>query len=143
MSKTVTPEEVVALLTEGHVYVDVRSEQEFEGGHPAGAVNVPISQLGAAGFEPNPEFMQVIEAAFAKDEKLIVGCKTGSRSRRAAAMLTSAGFTSVTDMIAGFAGSRDAFGRPSPGWSQKGLPVETGTPDERSYHHMKQRKRSA
>jgi rhodanese-related sulfurtransferase len=97
--------------------------------------------MGPAGFEPNPEFMAVLERAFAKDEKLIVGCKTGARSRRAAAMLVSAGFTTVGDMIAGFGGSRDAFGRPSPGWVQKGLPVETGAPEGRSYPDLKERKR--
>jgi rhodanese-related sulfurtransferase len=141
MPKTVTPEEAQNLLGEGYVYVDVRSEPEFEGGHPAGSMNVPISHMGAAGFEPNPEFMAVLEKTFEKDAKLIIGCKTGARSRRAAAMLTSAGFTNVADMIAGFAGSRDAFGRPSPGWSQKGLPVETGSPDGRAYADVKHRSR--
>jgi rhodanese-related sulfurtransferase len=141
MSKTVTPEEAQNLLQEGYVYVDVRSEPEFENGHPAGAVNVPVAHMGAAGFEPNPDFMAVIEKAFTKDDKLIVGCKTGSRSRRAAAMLVSAGFSTVVDMIAGFAGSRDAFGRPTPGWSQKGLPVETGSPEGRSYADVKDRSR--
>jgi rhodanese-related sulfurtransferase len=141
MAKTVSPEEAQDLLREGYVYVDVRTEAEFENGHPAGAVNVPVSHMGAAGFEPNPEFMAVIERAFTKDEKLVIGCKTGSRSRRAAAMLVSAGFKTVTDMIAGFAGSRDAFGRPTPGWSQKGLPIETGSPEGRSYADVKERRR--
>jgi len=141
MPKTVTPEEAQNLLAEGYVYVDVRSEPEFEGGHPAGAVNVPISHMGVAGFEPNPDFIAVIEKAFAKDQKLIIGCKTGARSRRAAAMLISAGFKTVTDMIAGFGGSRDAFGRPTPGWSQKGLPTETGSPEGRSYADVKDRSR--
>jgi rhodanese-related sulfurtransferase len=141
MPRTVTPEEARALLAEGYVYVDVRSEPEFEGGHPEGAVNVPISHMGPGGFEPNTDFMAVIEQAFARDEKLIIGCKTGARSRRAAAMLISAGFTTVADMVAGFAGSRDAFGRPSPGWSQKGLPVATGAPEGKSYADVKERKR--
>jgi rhodanese-related sulfurtransferase len=139
MPKTVTPEEAQALLAQGYVYVDVRSEQEFESGHPAGAVNVPISFMGPGGLETNAAFISVMEKAFAKDDKLVVGCKTGGRSRKAVAMLTSAGFSTVTDMIAGFAGSRDAFGRPAPGWSQKGLPVETGAPAGRSYEDVKKR----
>jgi rhodanese-related sulfurtransferase len=141
MSKTVTPEEAQTLQGEGYVYVDVRSEQEFEGGHPKGAVNVPISHMGPAGFEPNAEFMAVMEKALAKDDKLVIGCKSGARSRRAAAMLSSAGFTAVADMIAGFGGSRDAFGRPAPGWQQKGLPVESGAPEGQSYASIKARKR--
>jgi rhodanese-related sulfurtransferase len=141
MPKTVTPEEAQALLGQGYVYVDVRTEQEFAAGHPAGAVNVPISNMGAAGMEPNPDFLPVMEGAFDKGRKLVIGCKSGGRSRRATAMLASAGFTELADMIAGFDGARDAFGRPSPGWGQKGLPVETGTPPGTSYTELKQRKR--
>ena len=34
---------------------DLRSEPEFEKGHPAGALNVPISHRGPAGLVPNPD----------------------------------------------------------------------------------------
>ncbi len=139
MAKAVTPEEAQALIAEGQTYVDVRSEPEFEAGHPAGAVNVPLSNMGPGGLEPNADFMAVMERAFPKDAKLVIGCKTGGRSRRAAAMLEAAGFISIVDMVAGFAGSRDAFGRPSPGWTQKGLPVETGAPPGKSYADVKKR----
>jgi rhodanese-related sulfurtransferase len=139
MTKAVSPEEAQTLMAEGQTYVDVRSEPEFEAGHPAGAVNVPLSNMGAGGLEPNPDFMAVMERAFPKDAKLVIGCKTGGRSRRAATLLTSAGYTNVADMVAGFSGSRDAFGRPTPGWSDKGLPVETGAPSGRSYPDMKKR----
>jgi rhodanese-related sulfurtransferase len=139
MSKAVNPEEAESLMVAGHTYVDVRSEPEFEAGHPAGAVNVPLSNMGPSGLEPNPDFMPVMERAFAKDAKLVIGCKTGARSRRAVALLTSAGYTDLADMVAGFGGSRDAFGRLNPGWSQKNLPVETGTPAGRGYADMKKR----
>jgi rhodanese-related sulfurtransferase len=139
MAKTVTPEEAQALIASGQTYVDVRSEPEFEAGHPAGAVNVPLSRMGPGGFEPNAEFMTVMQRAFAKDAELVIGCKTGARSRRATAMLEGAGFTKLYDMVAGFAGSRDAFGRPSQGWTQKGLPVETGAPAGRGYEDVKKR----
>jgi rhodanese-related sulfurtransferase len=139
MANAVTPEEAEALIADGQTYVDVRSEPEFEAGHPAGAVNVPLSNMGLSGLEPNADFMAVMERAFPKDTKLIIGCKTGARSRRAAAMLGAAGYTSITDMVAGFGGSRDAFGRPTPGWSQKGLPVETGAPTGKGYADLKKR----
>ena len=134
MAKIVSPEETQALLAAGHTYVDVRSEAEFVAGHPPGAVNVPISQQGVL----NPDFMAVMERAFAKDAPLVVGCQTGVRSRRAVGLLATAGFTDLADMSAGFGGSRDAFGRPSPGWSQT-LPVETGAPEGQSYASMKTR----
>ena len=139
MAKAVTPEDAQALLAEGHSYVDVRSEQEFEAGHPAGALNVPISNMGPGGLEPNADFIAVMERLFPKDAKLVIGCKTGARSRRAAAMLEAAGYTSIADMVAGFAGARDAFGRPNPGWTQKALPVDTGAPAGKSYADVKKR----
>jgi rhodanese-related sulfurtransferase len=127
--KSVTPEEAQALLAQGAVYLDVRSEVEFEQGHPPGALNLPIAHLGPGGMTPNPEFLGVVERAFGKGEKLVVGCKAGGRSRRAAEIMVQAGFTDVSDMTAGWEGSRDAFGRPLPGWSRRNLPVESGEPD--------------
>jgi rhodanese-related sulfurtransferase len=141
MAKLVTPEEAQTLMAAGHAYVDVRSEPEFSEGHPAGAVNVPLSQPGPMGLVPNPEFIAVMERAFAKDANLIIGCKTGARSRRASAMLEAAGFRNVVDMGAGFSGSRDAFGRVLPGWAPKGLPVETGAAAGQSYADVKARER--
>jgi rhodanese-related sulfurtransferase len=137
--KTVTPEEAQALLEQGAIYVDVRSEVEFEQGHPPGALNLPIAHLGPGGMTPNPEFMGVVERVIGKGEKLVVGCKAGGRSRRAAELLVQAGFTDVSDMAAGWEGSRDAFGRPLPGWSRRNLPVETGEPSGQRYIDVKLR----
>ena len=133
--RTVTPQEASALLTEGYVYVDVRSEPEFEAGHVPGALNVPISRRGVA----NAEFMPVMEQAFGKHEALIIGCQAGGRSRRAVEQLVKAGFENLADMSAGMDGSRDAFGRPTPGWKAEGLPVEPGTPAGQSFVDVKQR----
>jgi rhodanese-related sulfurtransferase len=135
--KTVSPEEAQALLGEGYTYLDVRSEAEFEAGHPAGALNVPLNVPAGTGVAPNPEFVEVVERALGKDGKLVVGCQAGGRSRKAVAALAQAGFTELLDMSAGFGGSRDAFGRAVPGWSAKGLPVETG----KNYDAVKQRNR--
>jgi len=137
--KQVTPEEAAKLLEQGYVYVDVRSEPEFEQGHPPGAVNVPISHASPAGMTPNEEFVEVMKRAFPGDARLVVGCKAGPRSKRAVAMLEQAGFTDLCEMSAGFSGTRDAFGRPVPGWSSAGLPVETGTPAGQSYADVKSR----
>jgi rhodanese-related sulfurtransferase len=137
--KSVTPEEAQALVQQGAVYVDVRSEVEFEQGHPPGALNLPIAHLGPGGMTPNPEFLSVFERAFGKNEKLVLGCKAGGRSARAAELLVHAGFSDVSDMAAGWEGSRDAFGRPLPGWSRRNLPVETGEPSGQRYEDVKQR----
>jgi rhodanese-related sulfurtransferase len=135
--KTATPEEVKALLAEGYAYLDVRSEAEFEAGHPAGALNVPLNVPAGVGVTPNPDFLTVIERALGKDAKIVVGCQSGPRSRRAAAAMTQAGFSNVVEMPAGFGGARDAFGRPIAGWSASGLPTEKG----RNYDEVKKRTR--
>lgn len=137
--KTVTPEEAAALLAEGYVYVDVRSEPEFEAGHVPGALNVPLNHRGPNGMTPNPDFLAVMQQAFASDEKLVIGCQAGGRSRKAAEQLAKAGFQNLVDMSAGWGGTRDAFGKAIAGWSAKG-PVEPGKPAGQAYDDVKQRK---
>lgn len=139
----VSPEEAQELVDqEGWVYVDVRSEPEFEQGHPPGALNVPLLHMGPGGMTPNPEFLQVMQSAFGRDEKLLLGCRSGGRSRRAAEMLAQQGYSALADLVTGWEGSRDDFGRPLPGWSKKNLPVETGAPAGQRYADVKQRKRA-
>ena len=52
--------------------------------------------------EPNRDFVAVMSSAFAKDAKLVLGCKGGGRSMRAANVLVQQGFTNVIDQRAGF-----------------------------------------
>jgi rhodanese-related sulfurtransferase len=137
--RNVSTEEAAALLAHGYVYVDVRSEPEFEAGHVPGALNVPLSHQGPAGLTPNPEFLSVMQQAFGNAEKMVVGCKMGGRSKKAVEQLSKAGFTELAEMSAGFDGSRDAFGRTIPGWSKQGLPVEQGKPAGQAYADVKQR----
>ena len=137
--KSVSVGEAKKLLDEGYVYVDVRSEPEFEAAHVPGALNVPLNHKGPQGMVPNPDFMTVMQAAFAKDEKLVVACKSGGRSKRAVGLLEQAGFTQIVEMPAGIDGARDAFGRPLKGWVQEGLPTEPGSPEGQRYSDVKQR----
>lgn len=134
-----SPEEAQAKLADGYVYVDVRSEPEFDAGHVPGSLNVPISHQVNGGLVPNPEFLAVMEAAFPKDAKLLLGCKAGGRSRKAVGILQKAGFSDLVELRTGFDGGKDAFGRPEPGWSQKGLPVEVGPTPGQTYTDVKQR----
>jgi rhodanese-related sulfurtransferase len=128
------------LLKQGHVYVDVRSEPEFEEGHPEGALNVPLLNAGPVGLAPNPDFLSVMESAFGKDEPLVIGCKAGGRSKRAVEMLAKAGFSKLSDQVAGFDAGKDAFGRTLPGWGRSSLPVGKGKPAGQSYSDVKARK---
>ena len=139
-TRSVSPEEAAALLAQGYVYVDVRSEPEFEAGHVPGALNVPLLHQGPGGMTPNPEFLSVMQQAFGSGEKMVVGCKAGGRSKKAVDQLAQVGFSELAEMSAGWDGSRDAFGRSVPGWSKKELPVEQGKPAGQAYADVKQRK---
>jgi rhodanese-related sulfurtransferase len=128
------------LIASGYTYIDVRSEPEFEQGHPPGALNVPFMHRGPAGLVPNTEFVAVVEAAFGKDERLLIGCQSGGRSKKAVALLAQAGFTQLRELGTGFGGSRDAFGRVEAGWSKVGLPIETGSTAGQRYLDVKNRR---
>jgi rhodanese-related sulfurtransferase len=137
----ISPAEAFAKIKEeGFTYVDVRTEEEFVAGHPEGAVNVPSMLAGPDGMTPNPDFLAVMERAFAKDAALLLGCKAGNRSLRAAKALLDAGFTRVLDQRAGWDGAKGTFGELlEPGWSRTELPTESGAPAERSYDAMRRK----
>lgn len=108
------------------VYLDVRTPEEFEQGHVAEALNVPIlltnRQTGMR--EPNSDFLRVIEAHLSKDRPIICGCKSGGRSAMAADLLMRAGYTDVTNMMGGFIGKPSPMGGMEiPGWAALGYPI--------------------
>jgi len=111
------------------LYLDVRTEAEFERGHPAGAINIPVVFIKAPGeMEPNPDFLTVAEKCIPKHRKLVVGCQAGGRSQRACELLAQAGYTDLTNVRGGFGGTRDASGEiVVTGWRDAGLPVSTET----------------
>jgi len=139
MVKHVSVSEAHQLQQQGSTYVDVRSQAEFEHGHASGAVNVPLLDRdpGSGQMMPNPDFVRVIQANFAPDARLLLGCQVGGRSMRASQMLASFGFTDVANIKGGFAGLRDPMGRTvDPGWEESGLPVESGAPAGRGYAEL-------
>ena len=122
----ISPEEAYAKMTnEGFAYVDVRTEAEFAAGHPAGAYNVPIAE---------PDFVRVMVARFGKDAKIVVGCRSGGRSLRAAQTLQREGFTSVLDQRAGWDGAATPYGQiTEKGWARLELPKEEGAAPGRAF----------
>jgi rhodanese-related sulfurtransferase len=125
--KHVTVTEAHDLQSQGHVYVDVRSTREFAMGHPKGAVNVPLLEADPATGQmtPNPDFARVMQATFAPDTRLLIGCQAGGRSVRAAQMLEAFGYGDVSNVLGGFGGGRNPMGRGiDQGWMDAGLPVE-------------------
>ena len=132
--RRVSPKEAHDLMSQGYVYVDVRSLPEFEAGHPDGAYNVPLLHMRDGRMAPNQEFLDVMERAFPRDARLITGCRTGARSLRAAELLADAGFTEVVDCRGGFGGETDMFGRVvEAGWMMQGLPTARSASPGRNY----------
>jgi rhodanese-related sulfurtransferase len=121
----VSPAEAKRLIDEeGYTYLDVRTAAEYAAGHPDGAHNVPVMNPGPQGMAPNADFLEIVEALYPKDAKLVLGCRSGGRSLRAAEMLVAAGYTKIIDQRAGYEGARDAFGAVTEtGWSPAGLPT--------------------
>ena len=81
-------------VTADAVLVDVRTPEEYSGGHIPGSNNVPLQQL---------DKMSAI--AENKDMQLFVYCRSGTRSRQAAALLRHMGYTNVHN-IGGIAAYR-------------------------------------
>lgn len=135
--KRISPEEAKTLLNSGagYIYVDVRTVNEFDAGHVPGAKNVPVLEPDHTGrMQFNLRFLEVMEANFAKDSNLIIGCQKGGRSLRAAQMLVEAGYAKAVDMRGGFGGETDVFGQISfPGWQPSGFPTSTDSPAEDTY----------
>jgi len=107
------------------IYVDVRTEEEFAQGHPAGAMNLPVVFL-KPGATPqlNDSFLTVAEKVLPQGKKLVVGCMAGGRSQRACEILEQAGYSDLTNVRGGFGGARDATGEiVVVGWRDAGLPV--------------------
>jgi rhodanese-related sulfurtransferase len=123
----------------GAVYLDVRTEPEFEAGHPAGARNVPVFFFDPATRQPtpNPDFLATVARSIPRGAKVLVGCQSGMRSQHACELLAGAGYTDVTNVRGGFGGGRDPSGRIVPGWRDAGLPVETGATPGATYSDLK------
>jgi rhodanese-related sulfurtransferase len=139
-TKRITPEEARDLIDkEGYAYLDVRSAPEFAAGHPTGAYNVPLLNMGPGGMVDNAEFLAVVEKNFPRDARLVVGCKTGGRSARAAGLLERAGYTNLVDQRNGYEGTPLPTGGMEPGWRPKGLPTSTDAASGRTYDALKAR----
>jgi rhodanese-related sulfurtransferase len=121
------------LVEGGVVYLDVRSVPEFESGHVPGAYNIPLMHKGPVGMQPNPEFEARVEATFDKQQALVVGCRSGARSARAAAVLAQRGFETLYDHAGGWAGNGE-----DAGWLAGGGATSNETTPGRGYEDLGQ-----
>jgi rhodanese-related sulfurtransferase len=103
--QAVGPMDAVRLMNQGAVLLDVRSREEFEGGHVIDARNVPQEEIAAAG-ESLKKF---------RDKPVVVCCESGMRSGAAARVLKAQGFTKVVNLRGGLAA-----------WRTENLPLVKG-----------------
>lgn len=125
----VTPREAFDLVqADARVkLVDVRTTAERDW---VGKVLLPDAQHGAVqwstwpGGVPNPDFVQQLEALANKEDVLLFLCRSGVRSRHAAALATQHGFANSYDILEGFEGDKDGQGhrKTVSGWCHAGLP---------------------
>ncbi|MBI2370081.1 MAG: rhodanese-like domain-containing protein [Deltaproteobacteria bacterium] len=138
--KEVSPREAFELMTSlGYTYLDVRSIPEFTAGHATGAVNIPLMHLDERSGQmvPNPEFLEVVQANFPPDTKLVIGCHSGGRSMHACQLLGQIGYAHVLNIRGGFGGAQDRFGRlVERGWAEAGLPVDQTGGEGISYESL-------
>lgn len=72
--------------TPGALLLDVRSPQEYQGGHIPGSSNLPLQEIRRAKELAGP------------DTPLFVYCLSGARSRQAAGILGQMGYTCVKNI---------------------------------------------
>jgi len=109
-------------------FIDVRTCEEYERGHPEGAVNVPWAVLDQASgrMSPNSRFLPTMQKLFDSKRRLFLSCQAGVRSMNACRELEGAGFTSLVSVAGGYGGKRDPMGNViTKGWVDAGLPVAT------------------
>lgn len=97
----VGPREAVALLAEAAVLVDVREVHEWEAGHVAGAVHLPLGLV--------PTRLDELP----RDRRIVVVCRSGRRS------------AGVTDLLNGSAFDAVNLDGGLLAWVEEGLPLET------------------
>jgi rhodanese-related sulfurtransferase len=83
----VTADQAHRMVEGGALLVDVRSPAEFAAGHLPGALNIPVHEIEAREAELTP-----------RDRPLVLYCRSGNRSARAAAALEKSGHTSVHNL---------------------------------------------
>ena len=95
----VTLDEAVADVERGAVLLDVREPQEWDAGHAARAVHLPLGSL--------EEHLDELEGA----DRIVVVCRSGGRSAAATQRLVAAGFPAA-NLVGGMQG-----------WAAAGLAV--------------------
>ncbi|MBN1776867.1 MAG: rhodanese-like domain-containing protein [Clostridiales bacterium] len=85
----ISASEAKAVIDTGEnvIILDVREQSEYDSGHIPGAMLLPLGSITARAAEVLPD----------TDQKILVYCRSGNRSRTAANMLVDLGYTQIYD----------------------------------------------
>ncbi len=87
--RQVSMEEAADMMEEesGYVILDVRTREEYAGGHIPGAICIPNETIGTEKPAELPDLNQLI----------LVYCRSGNRSKQASEKLCAMGYTNVVE----------------------------------------------
>ena len=87
--RQITMEEAVTMMQEESDYIilDVRTSEEYSEKHIPGAINIPNETIGSEDIPELPD----------KDQLILVYCRSGNRSKQAAAKLVKLGYTNIVE----------------------------------------------
>lgn len=104
MDASINPKEALIKIQNGELSViDVRTKEEYAGGHVTPSFNIDISQ---------PDFSEKI-SALDKNKEYLVYCRSGGRSSAAQKIMTGLDFKNVRNLTGGIIA-----------WERGGLPIE-------------------
>ena len=85
----ITAEEAKQIMDseEGYIFLDVRTQEEYDQGHIPGAILIPNTEI-----ETKAE-----EVLTDKDQLILVYCRSGRRSKLAAEVLAELGYTKIKE----------------------------------------------
>lgn len=88
MEKEIHEEDLEEFIKSGATIIDVRSKQEYDEGHIDGAILIPE-------YEIKEKVENIVKN---KDEKILVYCSSGTRSKKAKEELEDLGYKNVYNL---------------------------------------------
>ncbi len=90
--RDLSPQDAIRLINkQDAIILDVRDESEYKAGHIVNARNFPVALIDT----------KLNELATEKERPVLIYCKSGQRSARAASLLNKQGFTNVFKLAGG------------------------------------------
>jgi rhodanese-related sulfurtransferase len=87
--RQISMDEAVKMMKDekNYIILDVRRPDEYAEGHIPGAINVPNEDIGTSDIAELPD----------KSQLILVYCRSGRRSKEAAAKLVNLGYTNIVE----------------------------------------------